>query len=170
MALTDIGAGDGATVIVPASHKSMVGHPFQEQMVTAGDDVEGAEEMHLDAGSALVKSFLIAVGIVEFVLTWFALQQVFQDSLIHGAVARTNKDGWRRTLCFRYLPQWCSKDRFGYQPSQETMDRLTPARRELLTQRADTNDSWGQTHLKLAAAAIPPFKMAVQQGHSYSRI
>ena len=47
VALTSIGPGDGATVCVPSSHKSMVGHPVQQQMVTAGGDVEGAVEMHL---------------------------------------------------------------------------------------------------------------------------
>ena len=50
VALEDIGPGDGATVLVPASHKSLVGHPFQQQMQTEGGLVEGAEEMHLKAG------------------------------------------------------------------------------------------------------------------------
>ena len=64
-------------------------------MLTGGaGEVEGAQEMHLKAGQALV----------------------FQDSLIHGAAARRNP-GWRRTVCFRYLPQECSTDRFGYTPS-----------------------------------------------------
>ena len=61
VALSDIGPGDGATVgqtprltkqflewstkqallpqvCIPASHKSMVGHPFQQQMVTEGGE------------------------------------------------------------------------------------------------------------------------------------
>ena len=118
VALNDIGPGDGPTVCVPGSHKSLVGHPFQQvrniraafhaasplrdsrrvcvapqAMVTEGGKVEGAQEMHLKAGQALI----------------------FQDSLVHGASARVNPDGWRRTLCFRYLPQECSTDRFGKQ-------------------------------------------------------
>lgn len=60
-------------------------------MVTEGGKVEGAQEMHLRAGQALL----------------------FQDSLVHGAAARVNPNGWRRTLCFRYLPQDYSTDRFG---------------------------------------------------------
>lgn len=120
VALNDIGPGDGATVCIPGSHKSLVGHPFQQvrallssgsfsctiafcplvlhqhpsspqAMVTEGGKVEGAQEMHLKAGQALL----------------------FQDSLVHGAAARVNQKGWRRTLCFRYLPQEYSTDRFG---------------------------------------------------------
>eukprot|EP01052_Picozoa_sp_SAG31_P044905 SAG31_NODE_8001_length_1544_cov_1.057439_3_plen_151_part_00 len=53
LALEDIGEGDGATVIVPSSHKSLVGHPFQQQMSTVGDEGEGAQEMHLKAGDCL---------------------------------------------------------------------------------------------------------------------
>jgi ectoine hydroxylase-related dioxygenase (phytanoyl-CoA dioxygenase family) len=80
IALTDIGPGDGATVLVPGSkrmplfhslavlqtllsyqhcescvgHKSMIKHPAQQQMVTEGSLVEGAEEMYLRAGDALL--------------------------------------------------------------------------------------------------------------------
>ena len=146
VALADIGPGDGATVCVPSSHKSMVGHPVQQQMVTAGGEVEGAEEMHLKAGDALV----------------------FQDSLIHGAAARETHAGWRKTLCFRYLPQEFSTDRFGHVPSTELMARLTPARRELLTERAVVDDPWGQSHLKLTAAAR--VAGGGTAGHSYARI
>jgi hypothetical protein len=28
-----------------------------------------------------------------------------EDSVLHGAAARTNPAGWRKTVCFRYLPQ-----------------------------------------------------------------
>eukprot|EP01046_Picozoa_sp_COSAG06_P054907 COSAG06_NODE_9920_length_1789_cov_3.786391_2_plen_369_part_00 len=89
VALEDIGPGDGATVVVPSSHKSLVGHPFQQQMKTEGGATEGAEEMHLKAGDALF----------------------FQDSILHGAAARTNQ-GLRKTLCFRYLPGETSTNRF----------------------------------------------------------
>jgi hypothetical protein len=130
VALTDIGPGDGPTVCVPGSHKSLVGHPIQQAMVTEGGEVEGSQEMHLKAGQALV----------------------FQDSLVHGAAARVNPDGWRRTLCFRYLPQEFSTDRFGHMPSEALMARLTPARRSILTQMATEHDPWGQSHLQLVEA------------------
>ena len=156
IALSDIGHGDGATVCIPSSHKSMVGHPIQQQMVTEGSAVEGGIEMLLKAGEALI----------------------FQDSLIHGATARKNPDGWRRTLCFRYLPQEAALDRFGYTPSAECMARLSPRRRELLTQRADVNDPWGQAHLKLVSAAegkaLPYLpngrRPQPAAGHSYSKL
>jgi hypothetical protein len=35
-------------------------------------------------------------------------------------------------IVFRYLPQEQSSNRFGYEPSKELMDRLTPTRREML--------------------------------------
>jgi|EP01046_Picozoa_sp_COSAG06_P013720 hypothetical protein len=54
IALEDIGPGDGATVLVPGSHKSMIKHPEQQQMVTEGSLVMGAEEMYLRAGDALL--------------------------------------------------------------------------------------------------------------------
>ena len=108
-------------------------------------EVEGAQEMHLKAGQALV----------------------FQDSLIHGAAARRNP-GWRRTLCFRYLPQECSTDRFGYTPSDAVMGRLTAPRRAILTQRAEEHDPWGQNHLKLVAAGKG--RADGRAGDSYSRI
>jgi hypothetical protein len=88
IALTDIVPGDGATVLVPGSHKSMIKHPVQQQMQTEGGLVEGAEEMHLRAGDAIV----------------------FNDRLCHGSAARVN-EGDRRILCFRYLPKQTSSNR-----------------------------------------------------------
>ena len=44
----------GATVLVPGSHKSMIKHPTQQQMRTEGSLVEGAEEVHLKAGDAIL--------------------------------------------------------------------------------------------------------------------
>eukprot|EP01050_Picozoa_sp_SAG11_P018706 SAG11_NODE_2871_length_2882_cov_1.938556_1_plen_330_part_00 len=126
IALEDILEGDGATVIVEGSHKSLVGHPFQQQMSTVGDEVEGAKEMHLRAGDALF----------------------FQDSVLHGAAARTNS-GLRKTICFRYLPAETSKNRFGYVPSKELMARLTERRRQLLTEVAGhDHDPWASDATK----------------------
>eukprot|EP01043_Picozoa_sp_COSAG02_P042481 COSAG02_NODE_3616_length_6473_cov_7.147160_6_plen_50_part_00 len=46
------------------------------------------------------------------------------------------------------------------------MERLTPARRAILTQRATEHDPWGQSHLKLVEAARP--LDAGEPGHTYS--
>ena len=62
-------------------HKSEIPHPTQKMMATPGQDVEGAIELHMSAGDALL----------------------FNDSLLHGAAARLNP-GQRRVLCIRYLP------------------------------------------------------------------
>ena len=121
MALQDIGPGDGATVLIPASHKSLVGHPFQQQMQTEGSEVEGAVEMHLKAGQVLF----------------------FQDSILHGAAARTNP-GRRTTLCFRYHPRQTSNFRHDHTPSDALLGRLSPAERQLLTPASETKgDNWG---------------------------
>ena len=54
VALTDIGKGDGATTVIPGTHKSQICHPslsrpFAERIKEPGDDVEGAIEVHLEA-------------------------------------------------------------------------------------------------------------------------
>lgn len=112
IALKDIGPGDGATALLPGSHKSMISHPDQQQMVTEGSLVTGAEEMYLRAGDALL----------------------FNDSLCHGSVARIN-EGERRVLCFRYLPKETATNRWGYKPSDRLMAQLTPRQRDILTER-----------------------------------
>lgn len=111
LALTDIGPGDGGTMIIPGSHKANFTHP----MVKAGwdenqkiDDVEGALEVHLNKGDALL----------------------FVDALSHGASTRTNP-GERRVVIYRFGPLWGST-RYGYQYSPELLARLTPARRKIL--------------------------------------
>ena len=111
IALEDIGPGDGATVLVEGSHKSMIPHPVQRQMQTEGSLVEGAREVHLKAGDCLF----------------------FNDSLCHSAAARLN-EGQRRILCFRYLPRQTGSNRWGYLPSPELMERLTPTQRQILTE------------------------------------
>ena len=108
IALEDIGPGDGATVVVPSSHKSEIKHPVQQMMTTEGSKVEGAVEIHMSAGDCLI----------------------FNDSILHGAAARTNP-GLRRVICFRYLPH-NYRYRWPYTASDELWQRLTPKRRELL--------------------------------------
>jgi ectoine hydroxylase-related dioxygenase (phytanoyl-CoA dioxygenase family) len=110
VALTDIGPGDGATMIVPGSHKANFPHPL------AGDYARGdrmdalpfAVEVHANAGDALV----------------------FVDACMHGGSSRTTA-GERRVIILRYGPPW-ARPRFGYTLSPEFLDRLTPERRRIM--------------------------------------
>jgi hypothetical protein len=110
LALTDIGPGDGATMVIPGSHKSNLVHPqFEEKSTGVGaDNIEGAIEVHLDAGDAIL----------------------FVDAIAHGSAQRKNP-GQRRIMVYRYGPQW-SYTRYGYEPSAELLQRLTPARRKIV--------------------------------------
>lgn len=102
-ALTDIGPGDGATMVIPGSHKSNIKHP-QYETSTYGEDsveaIEGAAEVHLNAGDAII----------------------FVDAIAHGSAERAN-DGERRIGVFRYGPSW-GNFRYGYEPSQELLQSL----------------------------------------------
>ena len=111
LALTDIGPGDGGTMVIPGSHKSSFAHPdmmkpFQERQHM--DKMVGAIEVHLNKGDALM----------------------FVDAMAHGASTRTNP-GERRVVIYRYGPSWGST-RYGYRYSEELLERLTPARRKIL--------------------------------------
>lgn len=115
MALTDIGPGDGATVIVPGSHKSTMPHPdlTESKFETfrsdkhAGDAI-AAQEVHLKAGQAVL----------------------FTDAISHGATARIN-DGERRVCIYRYSPH-SMIPRYNYLPSPALLERLTPERRKII--------------------------------------
>lgn len=110
MALTDIGEGDGPTVVVPGSHKSnfpMLGE-FTAQSYESGVIPEFAVEARLKKGDALL----------------------FVDGITHGGSARTNA-GERRVIIYRYGPSW-GRTRFGYEYSDELLNRLTPSRRAIL--------------------------------------
>tara|TARA_Y100000588_G_C14280114_1_gene936673 strand:+ start:88 stop:876 length:789 start_codon:yes stop_codon:yes gene_type:complete len=113
LALTDIGPGDGATLIVPSSHKSNLPHPtlrgdYKDLMGTSADGAIGAVEVHIKAGDAIL----------------------FVDALAHGSAERKNS-GERRVVVYRYGPRW-SNTRFGYQPSSELLQRLNPTRRSII--------------------------------------
>ena len=113
VALTDIGPGDGATVVVPGSHKSNIPHPRTVPLDKRGeemsaDGVEGAIECHLEKGDALL----------------------FVDAIAHGSARRTNP-GQRRVAIYRYGPSW-GNFRLSYRPSAELLARLTPARRKIV--------------------------------------
>ncbi len=113
IALTDIGPGDGATMVIPGSHKANFNHPHFEKHRIGGqessvDHVVGAVEVQMKAGDALL----------------------FVDALSHGSARRTNA-GERRIIVYRYGPSW-GNFRHGYQPSPELLARLTPERRQIV--------------------------------------
>ena len=120
MALRDIGPGDGATMVIPGSHKSNLRHPeFGQAAMTdeAGrsvDGITGAVEVHLAAGDALL----------------------FVDAIMHGSARRVNA-GQRRMAVYRYGPSW-GFFRHGYRPSEALLARLTPARRAIVWPHAHT--------------------------------
>ena len=103
LALTDIGEGDGATIVVPGSHKSNFPLPPE------ADTSEVAIKVYLKKGDALL----------------------FSDGLMHGGSARTATEGERRVVIYRYGPSW-GATRFGYRYSPELLERLTPQRRLIL--------------------------------------
>lgn len=118
MALTDIGPGDGGTMVIPGSHKSNFPHPqvsgpdadgARDRVQSPMDDIEGAIEVHLDAGDVLL----------------------FCDGIAHGASERTTVEGERRVLIYRYGPSW-GATRYGYRPSEELLSRVTEAQRRIL--------------------------------------
>jgi len=131
LALRDVGPGDGGTLIAPGTHKSNLPNPLihnehsnQGRNKDEGDKKSGEDrenyvvdrgemepylkEIHLKAGDALI----------------------FTDALLHGASLRTN-EGERSMLFYRYSSFW-TKDRFGYEPSEELVARLTSGRRKII--------------------------------------
>ncbi len=110
LALTDVGEGDGATMVVPGSHKANLPHPLAGDYDRGDrmDALPGAVPVHLRAGDALL----------------------FVDGLMHGGSTRTNP-GERRVVILRYGPVW-GASRFGYVHDQAWLDALPDARRRIL--------------------------------------
>lgn len=110
LALTDVHEGDGATMVVPGSHKSNFPHPLAGDYAKGDrmDALPGAIPLYLDKGDALL----------------------FCDGVMHGGSSRTNP-GERRVTIYRYGPIW-GTSRFGYGYSKELLERLTPARRKIV--------------------------------------
>ena len=136
LALTDIGPGDGGTMVIPGSHKSNIPHPYFErpwQERKEMDSLEGAIEVHLDKGDALM----------------------FADAIAHGSSSRTNL-GERRVVIYRYGPSW-GNTRHGYRYSRELLQRLTPERRKILQpiepRIPPQSSSGGEIEADLAAIA-----------------
>ena len=99
-------------MIIPGSHKANFEHPHLDKHRMAEnasvDGIEGALEVHMNAGDALL----------------------FVDALAHASAKRRNK-GIRRVIVYRCGPSW-GTFRFGYQPSPELLERLTPERRQIV--------------------------------------
>ncbi|MGB3338854.1 MAG: phytanoyl-CoA dioxygenase family protein [Devosia sp.] len=113
IALNDIGPGDGATMVIPGSHKSNLRHPQtvaidKRDEQTSVDGVAGAVEVHLKAGDALM----------------------FVDAIMHGAARRVNP-GERRMTVYRYGPSW-GYFRHRFVPSPALLERLTPQQRKIV--------------------------------------
>jgi ectoine hydroxylase-related dioxygenase (phytanoyl-CoA dioxygenase family) len=111
LALTDVGPGDGPTMVVPGSHKSNFPHPNAGDYARGDrmDHLEGAIPVYLKAGDALL----------------------FVDGLMHGGSSRANSSGERRVTIYRYGVSW-GATRYGYEYSPSLLARLTPERRKLL--------------------------------------
>lgn len=122
IAYTDIGPGDGATMVVPGSHKSNVIHPafvssadqnpWGEGDGGSVDGIPGAIEIHMKAGDAIL----------------------FVDATCHGSARRVNP-GERRISVFRYGPSW-GMSRWGYRASAELLNRLNSLARKIAEPQA----------------------------------
>ena len=120
-AFTDIGPQDGATMVIPASHKSNMIHPaflrrdraleWSDAGGGSAEDVEGAIEVHMQAGDVLL----------------------FVDALCHGSARRVSA-GERRISVYRYGSAW-NRTRFGHQASPELLSRLNPLARKFVHPR-----------------------------------
>lgn len=111
LAVTQVGPGDGPTMIIPGSHKSNLPHPLAGDYGRGDrmDTLPGAIPVHLEAGDAIL----------------------FADGIMHGGSSRTNTAGERRVTIYRYGPLWGST-RYGFEYSQALLSRLTPQRRKIL--------------------------------------
>ena len=111
-ALQEIGPGDGATTLIPGSHKSAMRHPELLEQTYRSDAAAGNQfgmkELYLEAGDVLMLT----------------------DAITHGSAARTN-DGWRRITLYRYSPRYL-RSRFHYVPSPELLESLSDEQRAII--------------------------------------
>ena len=114
LALTDIGEGDGGTVVIPSSHKSNIQHPeyktnvMKKNKITSAETMTASKEIYLKAGDGLI----------------------FVDSLCHGSAKRINK-GERRIVVYRYGPSW-GFFRHPYRPSKNLLKNLNTFQRQIV--------------------------------------
>ncbi len=118
-AFNDIGPGDGATMVIPGSHKSNIVHPefMTSQRKTVWTDegggkgvdgVPGAVEVHLKAGDAII----------------------FVDATCHGSAKRANPGrAPHRSLSLRL---GLEPDPLGLRAVRGTAERLNPFARSLV--------------------------------------
>jgi len=118
IAHTEIGPGDGATMVIPGSHKSNMihpaflrqrGDPWGEGAGGSAEQTEGAVEVHMHAGDALI----------------------FVDACCHGSARRSNP-GERRISVYRYGSTW-NRTRWDYEPSAALLGRLGPYARQMVS-------------------------------------
>ena len=111
-ALQDIGPGDGATTLIPGSHKSAMRHPKLLEQTYRSDDAAGNQfgmkELYLEAGDVLMLT----------------------DAITHGSAVRTN-EGYRRITLYRYSPRYL-RSRFHYVPSAELLESLSDEQRAIV--------------------------------------
>ena len=118
MALPESVGGDGATMVIPGSHKANFRHPrfddakMKSDEASSLDNVEGAVEVHLQKGDAIL----------------------FVDAISHGSASRVN-EGERRIVVYRYGPSW-GNFRWPYQVSASLLERLTPTQRQIVQPQA----------------------------------
>lgn len=109
MPLQDVGPGDGATLVIPGTHKSNIQHPeLGGANLPNPEDTVGAVEVHTKLGDVIL----------------------FADTICHGAARRINP-GLRRAVIYRYVSAW-SRSRHGYEPSSALLERLTPRQRMIV--------------------------------------
>ena len=118
VAFSDIGPGDGATMVIPGSHKSNIIHPAftgrdrAKEWADGGggsvDGIPGAIEAHMQAGDAII----------------------FVDSTCHGSAKRVNP-GERLISVYRYGSSW-NRTRWGYHASPELLARANPFARKII--------------------------------------
>jgi hypothetical protein len=117
IAHADIGPGDGATMVIPGSHKSNIIHPafytttgadqWGEKGGGSVEGIPGAIEVHLQAGDAVM----------------------FVDATAHGSAKRRNP-GERHISVFRYGASW-GNSRWGYRASHDLLNRLNPLAKKI---------------------------------------
>lgn len=124
VALTDIGADDGATMVIPGSHKSNLIHPsyhdgdrheiwWSESAGASMEGIAGAIQVHMNAGDAIL----------------------FVDATAHGSAKRRN-EGERRVAVYRFGSAW-NRTRHGIHASPELLARLNPLARGLVHPQDD---------------------------------
>ena len=100
-------------------HKSNLLNPAFKAKLTSDDELAGKAPRTMEGVAGAEEIFMRKGDVLLFV-----------DCCAHGSAPRT-EPGERRFSLYRYGPSWGS-NRYGYQPSDELLARLTPRRRKML--------------------------------------